>query len=204
MANHVLKAATGKEEAQIVMMMAPVPGAVSIEDDFTATLEVLMPLCVLLAYIPIVYNQVFLLVKEKETRAKEVMRIMGMTDLPYWLSWQVYYTIINTVVSTITWGVLLYNVVTYSQKFYLWLFFWLYGQAVFGQIIFLQSLFSGSKYAGIVSTIVYFCGVLVNNLVSGNDVSGSWKVLASLLPQVAIMQGSTVFAQYEGNGVGLD
>lgn len=109
------------------MVMAPVPGAVSIEDDFTNTLELLLPLCLLLAYIPIVYNQVFLLVKEKESRAKEVMRIMGMTDLPYWLSWFVYYTIINTVVSTLCWSVLLFNVITYSQKFYLWIFFWLYG-----------------------------------------------------------------------------
>ena len=127
MANHVLKNATGNADANIAMMMAPVPGAVSIEDDFTDTLQVLLPLCLLLSYIPIVYNQVFLLVKEKESRAKEVMRIMGMTDLPYWLSWFVYYTIINTVVSTISWGVLLFNVITYSEKFYLWVFIWLYG-----------------------------------------------------------------------------
>ena len=123
----MLKHATGDKKANISMVMAPVPGAVSIEDDFTNTLELLLPLCLLLAYIPIVYNQVFLLVKEKESRAKEVMRIMGMTDLPYWLSWFVYYTIINTVVSTLCWSVLLFNVITYSQKFYLWIFFWLYG-----------------------------------------------------------------------------
>ena len=68
----------------------------------------------------------------------------------------------------------------------------------------MQSLFSGSKYAGIVSTVLYFCGVLVNNLVSDKDVTRTNKVLASLLPQVALMQGSTVFASYEGTGVGLD
>lgn len=72
----------------------------------------------------------------------------------------------------------------------MWIFFWLYGQAVFGQIIFLQSLFSGSKYAGIVSTVIYFLGFLVNQLVTADDTTRQAKLLASILPQVALMQGS--------------
>lgn len=65
-------------------------------------------------------------------------------------------------------------------------------------------MFTGSKYAGIVSTIIYFCGVLVNKVVMGSDVTRMSKMLASLLPQVALMQGSVVFANYEGTGVGLN
>lgn len=163
-----------------------------------------MPLFLLMAYIPPVYNLTFKIVREKETRAKETMRIMGMTDLPYWLSWFVFYTAINTVVTTLSWGILMIAVIKYSQPFYLWIFFWLYGEAVFGQIIFLQSMFSGSKYAGIVSTVIYFCGVLVNKVIIGDDVTRTSKLVASLLPQVALMQGSAVFANYEGTGVGLD
>ena len=173
-------------------------------DPFQGALGILLPLFVLLAYIPPVYNMTFRIVREKETRAKETMRIMGMTDLPYWLSWFIFYTAINTVVTTLSWGILLTKVINYSQPFYIWIFFWLYGEAVFGQIIFLQSMFSGSKYAGIVSTIIYFCGVLVNKVVLGDDVTRMSKMLASLLPQVALMQGSVVFANYEGTGVGLD
>ena len=69
----------------------------------------------------------FKIVREKETRAKETMRIMGMTDLPYWMSWFVFYTVVNTVVSTAAWVVLLFRVVNYSNPAYVWLFFWLYG-----------------------------------------------------------------------------
>jgi len=65
---------------------------------------------------------------------------------------------------------------------YLWIFFWLYGEAVFGQIIFLQSMFTGSKYAGIVSTVIYFSGVLVNKAVLADGVTRTTKLLASLLP----------------------
>ncbi len=125
----------------------------------------------LLGFIPQVYNVTFKIVREKETRTKETMRIMGMTDLPYWLSWFVFYTCINTVVTTLAWFFLLFNVINYSNPLYLWLFFWLYGEAVFGQIIFLQSMFTSSKYAGIVSTILYFCGVLLNKVILGDNVT---------------------------------
>ena len=138
-------------------------------DPFEVALRSLLPLFLLIIYIPSVYNMTFKIVREKETRAKETMRIMGMTDLPYWLSWFVFYTTINTVVTTLAWGVLMTNVINYSTPFYVWIFFWLYGEAVFGQIIFLQSMFTGSKYAGIVATVVYFCGVLCNTLVNDDD-----------------------------------
>ena len=115
----------------------PMPTETSVLDPFKQALAVLMPLFLLMAYIPPVYNLTFKIVREKETRAKETMRIMGMTDLPYWLSWFVFYTAINTVVTTLSWGILMIAVINYSQPFYLWLFFWLYGEAVFGQIIFL-------------------------------------------------------------------
>lgn len=167
-------------------------------------LGLLLPLFLLLSYIPPVYNMTFKIVREKESRTKETMRIMGMTDLPYWLSWFVFYTTINTVVTTLAWAILLINVITYSQPMYLWIFFFLYGEAVFGQIIFLQSMFTSSKYAGIVSTVIYFCGVLVNKAILGDGISRMTKMFASLLPQVAVMQGSVVFANYEGTGVGLN
>ena len=148
-------------------MFQPLQTDTSVYDPFTNALGILMPLFLLLAYIPTVYNMVFKIVREKESRAKETMRIMGMTDLPYWMSWFVFYTFINTIMSTLAWGILIIKVVKYSSLFYTWFFIWLYGQAIFGQIIFLQSVFTGSKYAGIVSTVVYFSGVLVFNLVKG-------------------------------------
>ena len=190
--------------AFITLLLQPMQTDTNVYDPFQQGLAILMPLFLLLTFIPTVYNMVFKITREKETRAKETMRIMGMTDLPYWLSWFIFYTAINTVVSTICWAVLLFNVINYSQPMYIWLFFWLYGEAVFGQIIFLQSMFTGSKYAGIVSTVIYFCGVLVNKVVVGDNVTRQAKLFASLLPQVALMQGSTVFANYEGTGVGLN
>ena len=55
-------------------------------------------------------------------------------------------------------------------------------------------MFTGSKYAGIVSTVIYFAGVLLDTLVKGEETYRSSKLIASLMPQVALMEGSVVFA----------
>ena len=182
MTNQILMNRSQNWNAFIGFVLQPLPTETNIYDPFTQALAVLLPLFLLLAYIPPVYNITFKIVREKESRAKETMRIMGMTDLPYWLSWFVFYTVINTIVSTLAWAMLLPACINYSQPFYIWIFFWLYGEAVFGQIIFLQSMFTGSKYAGIVSTIIYFCGVLINKIIMDDDVTRMQKLLASILP----------------------
>ena len=188
----------------MTLMQQPMPTETSIEDSMQMILPQILPFFLLIAYIPPVYNTVFHLVKEKESRTKESMRMMGMTDTAYWLSWFCYYTLINTAISTLSWIILLINVINYSNVFYVWLFFWLYGQAVFGQIVFLQSLFTSSKYSGIVSTLVYFGSDFFNFLITGQDTTRTNKILASILPQVSLGQGAVVFSNYECTGVGIN
>lgn len=43
-------------------------------------------------------------------------------------------------------------------------------------------MFTGSKYAGIVSTLIYFSGVIVNKALTSQDVTRTQKLFASLLP----------------------
>lgn len=74
-----------------------------------------------------VFNTVFFIVKEKEQRAKESMRMMGLTDTPYWLSWFCYYTMLNTVTAFLAFLTLAINVFYYSDTFYVFLTIWLYG-----------------------------------------------------------------------------
>jgi len=76
-----------------------------------------------------------MIVKEKESRCKESMRMMGMNDFSYWLSWFVYYTILNTVIATVAWAVLLINVIKQGNIWFIYAYFWMFGEAVFGQIM---------------------------------------------------------------------
>ena len=155
-ANIALKMETGNNDARITILAAPMPASKSEEDSFTQVLTGVLPFLLLLIFIPPVYNTVFMLVKEKESRIKESMRMMGMKDLAYWLSWYAYYTMVSTLIVLLAWLVLLINCLTYSNSFLVLVFMIFYAQAVFGQIIFLSSLFENSKYSGLVGTLIYF------------------------------------------------
>jgi hypothetical protein len=78
-------------------------------------------------YIPLAYRTVYRIVFEKVTRAKESMRIMGLKDLPYWLSWYVYYSIVNAAIATGAVLVLMINVFSVHSSPALWLIIWLFG-----------------------------------------------------------------------------
>lgn len=144
-----------------------------------------MPLIMIDMYILPVFTIVSHLVKEKEYRTRETMRIMGMTDFPYWMSWFVYYTVLNTVISTIAWLVLNINCIRFTNPGWIWLLLWLYGEATFGQIVMMQSLFDRSKYGGLVSSVFYFCMCFLYPPVKPANVSRLAKFLTALVPQIA-------------------
>jgi len=133
-------------------------------------------------YILPVYNITQQIVKEKESKTKESMRMMGMTDTSYWLSWFAYYTLINTIISLVGWLCLCINVIQYGPPVYIFLYMWLFGEATFGQIVFLQSLFSRAKFAGLVAALIFFGCSLIFIPVSSLTSPRSAKTLASIFP----------------------
>ena len=113
------------------MMGVPLPAEQLITDDFATLLAGTLPLFLLLIFILPVYNTTFQIVKEKESRTKESMRMMGLSDLAYWLSWFAFYSVMSTIIITVGWLFLCINCLTGTNVMYVWLWFWLYGEAVF-------------------------------------------------------------------------
>lgn len=193
-ANIALKLEVKKKEsdeekvksAQITYLNAPMPASNDTSDPYEDVITLTLPFLLLLIFIPPVYNMVFQIVKEKESRIKESMRMMGMKDRSYWLSWYVYYTCISTTIVFLAWLVLLINVMPNSNSFLVFLFFLFYAQAVFGEIVFLSSLFENSKYSGLVGTLIYFGMQLMGIPVQQPDSSGTAKAILSIIPQVAM------------------
>jgi ABC-type Na+ efflux pump permease subunit len=126
-ANLVLRKSTNTQDANIAIMTVPFKSETIESDPFAYVLQNFVPGFLFLIYILPVYNMVFLIVKEKESRTKESMRMMGMSDLPYWLSWFVYYTFVSTTIATVSWGILCINCIVEGGRLYVWVWFWLYG-----------------------------------------------------------------------------
>jgi len=184
-------------------MAVPEPATNQQLDSFAQFLQGVLPLFMLLMYVPVVYTTVYKIVAERENRVRESMKIMGLTDTPYWLSWFVFYTIQNTIIATAAWAVLCINCITHSFKGEIWLFLWLYGQAVFGQIMCIQALFKAAKFSGLVSTVIYFTFSMFNFFLQSSSTPMSKKLGFSIFPQVAASQMAAFFASLESAGVGV-
>lgn len=102
------------------------------------------------------YRTAYRIVAEKESKVKESMRMMGLKDTAYWLSWLTYYTIINTLISFFTWLILFESVTSKTSGWILFLVVWLFGQSLFGLLLITQSLFTRARAAAITTSLIYF------------------------------------------------
>ena len=154
----------------------------------------MLPFFMLLMYILPVYRLISNIVSEKETKARESMKMMGLKDFSYWLSWFTYYFIIVTLISVICVIILAFNVFKYTNKGLLFLFFWIYGLSLFGLSVFISAFFSRARIAAITGTLLYFGTSFINAAVSDASVSSGSKTLASLLTTVAVSLGANNLA----------
>ena len=68
-------------------------------DTYVLVIAQVLPLFILGIFIPPTFRTVFRMVSEKETRMRESMKMMGLRDTPYWMSWITYHTVINIIPS---------------------------------------------------------------------------------------------------------
>lgn len=106
-----------------------------VSDDFKAILTGMLPFFMLLIYILPVYRLISNIVAEKESKARESMKMMGLTDFSYWLSWFTYYVIIVTLITILCLIILGPVVFKNSNIGYIFLFFWIFGISLFGLCI---------------------------------------------------------------------
>jgi ATP-binding cassette subfamily A (ABC1) protein 3 len=163
----------------------------------------MLPFFILLIYILPVYRMISRIVSEKESKARESMKMMGMSDTPYWLSWFTYYLIVVTIISILCIIILSINVVVYSSKGIIFAYFWIFGMSIFGMIIFLQSFFLRARTAAVSGTLVYFATSFVSSTLSATTTSETAKNAASILSTVAVNLGCTNFGTFEASGIGL-
>jgi len=184
------------------MELAPIEA-----DKFMAMAYIILPYLVQLMFIPLIFRTTYRIVIEKEMKTKEIMRMMGMKTGPYWCSWFVYFTLVNTALSTMACILLKLpvkegvGVIKKSSGLVLWTAFWLYGQSIFAFIMLLQSFFTNARTAAVFTTIIYF-GTAVTFSVGEN--ATTWKKVAfSLAPTSAMAQTIKVITGMELNGLGI-
>lgn len=143
------------------------------------------------------------LVIEKEGRIKEGMKMMGLTDTVYNLSWLITALLQMTVVAILIVLVTATSVFQYSNKFYVFIYFEAFSLAVINFCFLLATFFSKAKSASLLGPMIFFAAYFPYYAVNDPQFSTSSKTAACLLAPTCFALGSEVFADYEGGLVGV-
>lgn len=78
------------------------------------------------------YYIVSKLAEEKESKSREGMKMMGLKDSSYFLSWFVFFVFIVLFMSGVITGMVSINVFPNSNKLFVFLLSFFYGMSIFG------------------------------------------------------------------------
>uniref|UniRef100_A0A669E7A0 P-type phospholipid transporter n=1 Tax=Oreochromis niloticus TaxID=8128 RepID=A0A669E7A0_ORENI len=196
----IIRAVTGtKQKTGIYIQQMPYPCYV--DDIFLRVMSRSMPLFMTLAWMYSVAIIIKGVVYEKEARLKETMRIMGLNNGTLWLSWFIS-SLIPLLISA---GLLMGNLLPYSDSGVVFLFLGSFGVVTIMQCFLISTLFSRANLAAACGGIIYFTLYLPYVLcVAWQDYVGfGAKIVVSLLSPVAFGFGCEYFALFEEQGVGI-
>ena len=195
----VLKKETGNNYAEIEYNIIPEKYEEKTYNLINKYMDQIISIFILIAYaFPLSIN-IYRLIKEKESRAKELMKIMGMGDFYYYFSYFVIFFIFN-IIHAIGNSIIVKYVLTYIEFGYLFILFFLYGLAIFSLIFFFQSFLEKANisiiFCLLVYSIMYFIGLPLNS----NEVKKCVKIFFALLfPPINLFFGCNTLTQFQIN-----
>ena len=141
--------------------------------------------------------------EEKVNKNKEYMRMMGMKDSAYNISWIIYYTIqiiiICTEMATITWIWL----APHSSLILIFMYYFLYAASLFGWVISFVAVFNNIKTGSAAGVIIHFATYYAIYAVPKNA-SYMRRALVSVFPNLALAQGTEILWKLEEQNIGLN
>lgn len=157
------------------------------------TLGLLYPVAAMITYI----------VREKELRQKELMKMMSVSESDIGWAWFISFFWFNLIVLTITAGV---SVILYenSQPFYLWIFWLFTFLAVVVYCMCCATLTSKTTRGVLIGLLIFFIGVFLTLAVDYQTGSSGVIAIISLHPVAAFSYGLQAIGSLEDLGVGVN
>ena len=167
-------------------------------DPFSSVIGYFIPFFMVIAYMCPLCLYVYRMVGEKENRSKEGMKIMGLSEGTYFLSYFIQYVIITFIDSVINtfFMSLLFSRVPFIILFVI-LFLW--AMDIFGLIFFFQSFIDKTRVALILSLLIYFVMFFISMACMEEDAKKTLKIVLSIFPPVCLELGIVLLGKFESH-----
>ena len=197
-ADYMLRRVTDNNESSIDFAVLPMKYINYRTDSADTFLAFIGPFFILIAYMGHLCIYAYKMVLEKETKAKEGMKIMGLTDGIYFMSYFIQYTVIALFDAFVNAFIFLkvFKQVPFIVFFSI---FFLFSMNVFALAFLFQSFIDKTKETLIVSILVYFTMFFLCLLVADESSSYNLKVGLSIFPPVTIYNAITLLSKFESH-----
>ena len=193
---HILRKETENDEAELNYGITAMKYIDYRVDSFGNFLGYMITIILVIAYMSPLSLYVYRIVGEKETKTKEGMKIMGLGEGEYFLSYFIQYIVISIFVSLI--NALLFKVVlTRIPLYYLYFTVFLWSLDVFALIYFFQSFIDKTRIAIVLSLVIYFIMYCASLACMFEKTSRVIKIVLSLFPAVALNLGILLMSKFE-------
>lgn len=193
----------GIDNTEVSATVGMMPTAAYESDNFQYIISSTLGIFYMLSFLYPVSRIVRAVVLDKELRIKEGMKMMGLTDTVYNLSWLITVLLQMTVVSILITLITASSVFEYSNKVYVFFYFEVFSIAVMNMCFLMATLFSRSKTAALLGPVIFFATFFPYYAVNDPQFESSAKSATCLLAPACFALGADVFAQFEGGLVGV-
>ncbi|CAM9216529.1 unnamed protein product, partial [Ectocarpus fasciculatus] len=171
-------------------------------DGFWAQVGSMFAILVVIAVLYPVSNVISVLVKEKELRIKEGLKMMGLTDAAHTASWAFNFAclfLFTSLFMVFCSG----SVFAFSDRGLVFLYFFLFFMASTAFCFFVSAFFSRAKTASTIGTLCFFVALFPYFVLVTNGTPASHRRGGCLLPPTCLALGTVAFAEFEDSGEGV-
>ena len=196
--DYILKNATNKNDIKLNFGILPMKYESYRTDSSHTFLAYIGPFFIFIAYIGHLSKYAYKMTLEKETKLKEGMKIMGLTDGIYFMSYFIQYIVIALFDAFINTLILL-NVFKQIPFVVLFLMIFLFSMNIFALAFLFQSFINKAKETKIISIHLYIIMFFLCLLIADESSSYSLKVGLSLFPTIAIYNSFILLSKFESH-----
>jgi hypothetical protein len=150
------------------------------------------------------YYIVSKLAEEKESKSREGMKMMGLKDSSYFLSWYVFYLCINVVQATLITAMVCINLFVNSSKILIFLHCFFFGMSLFGFAVIIVSILPTVRASATAATLIHLITYFFMFSLKDPNVAPGAKYAMSIFPNVAMSLGIYNLYDFEANQGGLN
>ena len=126
------------------------------------------------------------LAEEKESKSREGMKMMGLKDNAYFLSWFVFFFVIILFMSLVILGMLSINVFSNSNSFLVFLLALFYGMSLFGFAIVIVSFMPTVRASATTASLLHIVTYFLVFAVKSDTFPVAGKVVTCIFPNLAM------------------